>query len=164
MEGSPSIGRRASAPIRSSRAWAWLTAWSMRATFSSSSPSAALRSIAASRWSLASLNASNAASISPTRRRASGEPAGACLVSFMMSPGCRGRAPAIASRAMFAIARNLRGHALIFAGLGAAQAGVGLIDWALYGWGGFQVFALLTSAALLLTALLIRLVPREAKS
>ena len=44
---------------------------------------------------------------------------------------------------------------MIFAGLGAAQAGVGLIDWALYGWGGFQVFALLTSAALLLTALLI---------
>ena len=62
------------------------TAWSIRATFSSSSASAELlRSISSSRASLAPLNASNAAIISCMAARASGVPE-AVLVSFMVSP------------------------------------------------------------------------------
>jgi len=81
-----SAGRRASDSARSSRACAWPTAWSIRATFSSSSVSAeAFFSISCSRASLAPLNASNAAIISCMAARASGVPE-ACLVSFMVSP------------------------------------------------------------------------------
>ncbi|WP_231868824.1 hypothetical protein [Brevundimonas sp. GW460-12-10-14-LB2] len=58
----------------------------MRATFSSSSTSAAaFFSISPNRASFAPLNASNAAIISRTTSRASGWPE-ACLVSFMISP------------------------------------------------------------------------------
>jgi hypothetical protein len=54
----------------------------MRLTFSSSSTSARLVSMAESRWSLAALKLSNAAITSCSIARASGE-AAACLVSFM---------------------------------------------------------------------------------
>jgi hypothetical protein len=54
----------------------------MRLTFSSSSTSARLVSMAERRWSLAALKLSNAAITSCSIARASGE-AAACLVSFM---------------------------------------------------------------------------------